>query len=406
MSRKRSERSEIRNRLSLTRIRKLFFLPEFLRQMKKLEIGGLSRGNSVSLISDGDVCFNSFLKDIKKAKKSVNLETYIFKSDHIGWMIADALVERAKKGVEVNVIYDAFGSIGSSSDIFSFMRDNGIEVIEYNPLIPWRKYFNLTLRDHRKILVIDGSVAYVGGINIGSEYAGKKLLGGGWRDTHARIEGPAVKDIQFFFIENWFRHGGSIVENSLHFPNISLSGKIRLMVISTRSRKKIRPIVESYFSAIKTATKSIHITNAYFIPDRRIYHELVRAAKRGVDVRIILPGISDVQIVKHASRYLYNYYIRHGIKVYEYIKSVLHAKTAVIDGVWSTIGSSNLDRVSLYTNLELNVVVLDNHFGRVMEKVFSGDIENCTRITKEKLSRRTFAQFVLQWLSYRFRNIL
>jgi cardiolipin synthase A/B len=163
---------------------------------------------------------------------------------------------------------------------------------------------------------------------------------------------------------------------------------------------------ESYFSAITTAKESIYITNAYFIPDRKIHHELVKAAERGVDVRLILPGKSDVQIVKYASRYLFKYYLRHGIRVFEYQKSILHAKTAVIDGVWSTIGSSNLDRQSLYTNLELNVTVLDDSFGRQMQRVFCKDIDQSREITREQLSRRSIGQFLLQWISYRFRNIL
>jgi cardiolipin synthase A/B len=390
----------------IQRLKKFIILPAFLRDMKRLEIGGLSFGNDVMLITDGDRCFDSFLNDISLAKKSINLETFIFKSDDVGWKVAEALAVRAKYGVEVNVIYDAVGSIGTSSKLFAFMKKSGIEVIQYNPIAPWRKFFNLTLRDHRKILTIDGKIAYVGGINISSEYAGKKYKGGHWRDTHIRITGPAVKDIQFFFIENWFRQGGTIMRNDYHFPKLTRTDDKLMMILSTRSRKNIRPIFESYYSAIVTAKKSIHITNAYFIPNRKIHHELVKAAERGVDVRFILPGLSDVQIVKHASRYLYRYYLRHGIRVYEYQKSILHAKTAVIDGVWSTIGSSNLDRQSLFTNLEVNAVILDDFFGKEMEDVFKKDLRQCVEVTPKSLSRRSIGQFLLQWLSYRFRNIL
>lgn len=393
-------------RKAVQKLKKFIILPEFLREMKRLEIGGLSFGNDIDIIIDGDRCFDSFLKDISQAKISINLETFIFKSDDVGWKVAAALADRARSGVEVNVMYDAVGSIGASSKIFSYMKKNNVEVIQYNPIAPWRKYFNLTLRDHRKILTIDGKIAYVGGINISSEYAGKKYKGGRWRDTHIRITGPAVKDIQFFFIENWFRQGGTIIRSDYHFPVLKRTGDNLMMILSTRSRKNIRPIFESYNSAIVTAKKSIHITNAYFIPNRKIYHELVKAAERGVDVRLILPGLSDVQIVKHASRYLYRYYLRHGIRVYEYQKSILHAKTAVIDGVWSTVGSSNLDRQSLIMNLEVNAVILDDVFGEKMEDVFRKDLRFSKEITVKSLSRRSIGQFLLQWLSYRFRNIL
>ena len=387
-------------------IKRKFFLPKFLRDMKRLEIGGLSAGNKVSLLTEGDHFFDAVIRDIRSAKKSINLETFIYTSDALGWKIAEEIAGRAKKGVEVNIMYDAFGSLGTSESIFSYLRQNGVEVIDYHPVFPWRRFFKLTTRDHRKIIVVDGKIAYAGGINIGLEYAGKKYKGGGWRDTHLRIEGPAVKDIQFFFIENWFRHGGSIVRNDYHFPEIKPRGKKLLMVISTRSRKKIRPIFESYLSAIRHAKKSIQITNAYFIPDRKIYHSLVQAVERGVYVTLILPEKSDVKITKYASRYLYKYYLKHGIKVFEYQKNTLHAKTAVIDGVWSTVGSSNIDRLSLYINLELNIAVLDSDFGREMEEVFERDLDNSRRVTASKLRKRPFSQFMFEWLAYRLRNIL
>jgi len=390
----------------LRRIRKFLILPEYLRKMKKLSIGGFSYGNSIRLITDGDECFSSFLRDIRSAKKSINLETFIFRSDDLGWKIARSLVSKAKKGVEVNLVYDAIGSISTSNRIFSYMREGGVEVLEFHPIAPWRKYFNISLRDHRKILVIDGKIAYVGGINIGKEYAGNKFHGKNWRDTHLRINGPAVKDIQYFFIENWYRQGGSIINPSLHFPEIKQKGNTMLMTISTRSRKKIRPVFESYYYAILTSKKSIYITNAYFVPDRKIRHALVRAAKRGVDVRLLLPAKSDVPIVKYACRYLYKYYLRNKVKIFEYYKSILHAKTAVVDDVLVTVGSSNLDRQSLYTNLELNVMVFDDAFGNKMKKVFEKDIEYSREITSEIIKRRSVSEFIIEWLAYRFRNVL
>lgn len=181
-----------------TSLKNRFFLPQFLREMRKLEIGGLTGGNRLMLISDGDSCFDEFLKAIKSASNSINLETYIFNSDEVGWRIAKLLVKKALSGVEVNVVYDAVGCIGTSSSLFNYLREGGVEVIEYHPFIPWRKFWNISLRDHRKILIIDGRVAFIGGLNIGNEYAGKKYNGKNWRDTHLRIEGPAVRDIQFF----------------------------------------------------------------------------------------------------------------------------------------------------------------------------------------------------------------
>lgn len=373
--------------------------------MKKMGIGGISGGNSVTLITDGDVFFKGIISLIENAKKNINLETYIFSSDPMGRLIAEKLAGKAAKGIEVNVIYDAIGSISSSSEMFNMMRNSGVEVIEYHPFVPWRKYWGLDFRDHRKILVVDGIRAAIGGINIGKEYAGKKFNGDNWRDTHIIVEGPAVADIQFFFMENWYRNGGAVMSGRLYFPPLDKKGDKLLMVLCSSARKKIRPVYQSYISAIQNARHSIYITSAYFIPDAIIYRSLVKAAERGVDVRLLLQGVSDIPFVKYASRYLYKRYMKNGIRIYEYTESILHAKTAVIDGIWSTIGSSNIDRRSFMKNLELNAVILDQDFGGKMVKTFLKDLKKCREITLNVFEKRSFMVFFTEWLSYRFRNL-
>lgn len=392
--------------LSFKKLKNRFLLPGFIREMKKMGIGGLSGGNSVRVITEGDDFFDTIISSIENAERSINLETYIFSSDTVGWLVAEKLAEKAEQGLEVNVIYDAFGSMTASGLMFDMMRKSGVEIIEYHPFVPWRRYWNISLRDHRKILVIDGSTAFIGGINIGKEYAGEKYEGGRWRDTHIMIKGPAVRDIQFFFMENWYRNGGAIMESRLYFPDLPDEGNLLLMVLCTRTRKKVRPVYESYISAIRNARHSIYITNAYFIPDGRIYRTLVRAAERGVDVKLLLPGKSDVPFAKYASRYLYKRYMKKGIRIFEYQESILHAKTAVIDGVWSTVGSSNMDRRSFRRNLEINAVILDQGFGEKMEDIFRDDEEKCREITLQVFEKRSFMEFSLDWLCYRFRNLL
>jgi cardiolipin synthase len=382
-----------------------YFLPSFFSDLKKKGVGGISGGNKVTLITEGDNFFDSIIKAIDGAKKSINLETYIFNSDHLGWIIAAKLAKKSAQGVEVNLIYDAVGCIGTSNELFRTMERAGVEIIEFNPFVPWRKYWNISFRDHRKILVVDGKKAFVGGINIGAEYAGKKYNGGGWRDTHMMIEGPAVRDVQFFFMENWFRNGGEVLQTDLHFPNLRKRGAMILMILCARNRKKGKPVQESYISAINNSRESVFITNAYFIPDAKIYRSLVGAASRGVNVTLLLPGESDIPIVKYASRYLYKRYLKNGIKIFEYRASILHAKTAVIDGIWSTVGSSNLDRRSFRKNLEVNAVALDQEFGEIMEKVFEDDLAKSSEITLENFEKRGPIEFFLEWLAYRFRNI-
>jgi cardiolipin synthase len=390
---------------SIRKFKSRFFLPAYMREMKKLGIGGISGGNSVSLITDGDSFFNHIISAIENAEKSINLETYIFSSDPLGMLIAGKLAAKAAQGVEVNVIYDSVGSIASSSQMFSMMRNNGVEVIEYHPFVPWRRYWGISFRDHRKILVIDGSMAFIGGINIGREYAGEKYSGGNWRDTHIMIEGPAVADIQFFFMENWYRNGGAVMNSRLYFPELKNAGQKLLMILCANARRKVKPVQQSYISAIQNARNSIYITNAYFIPDAKIYRSLVKAAERGVDVKLILPGLSDIPFVKYASRYLYKRYMKKGIRIFEYARSILHAKTAVIDGVWSTVGSSNLDRRSFRKNLEMNAVILDQGFGGEMEMVFLNDLERSREITPDSFEKRSFLEFFTEWLCYRFRNL-
>ncbi|MEJ5361794.1 MAG: cardiolipin synthase [Spirochaetota bacterium] len=390
----------------IKKIKNRFFLPHFLRSIKKYGISGFYGGNKVILITDGDVFFDELFKAVDSARFTINLETYIFNSDDIGWKLAKKLAAKAKKGIEVNVIYDAIGCINTSSLLFEYMHKMGIELIEYHPIVPWRKYFNLYIRDHRKLMVIDGRIAFTGGMNIGNEYAGKKYRGQNWRDTHIKIEGPVVKDIEYFFLENWHRQGGALVDISKYFPVIKPVGDTIVMALSSHSRRRIKPIYQTYLAAIVNARNYIYITNAYFIPDMRIVKSLIHAAKKGVDVRILLPAISDIPFVQHASRYLYKRFLKNNVRIYEYKHAVLHAKTAVIDDIWATVGSSNLDRRSFTANLEVNAIILDQSFGEKMKRQFLKDIKTSEEIHLEHYKRRPFVQYLKEWLCYRFRYLL
>ncbi len=390
----------------IKKIKNRFFLPHFLRSIKKIGISGFYGGNKVILITDGDVFFDELFKAIDRARLSISLETYIFNSDDIGWKLAKKLAAKAKKGIEVNVIYDAIGCINTSALLFEYMNKMGVELIEYHPIVPWRKYFNLYLRDHRKLMVVDGQTAFIGGMNIGNEYAGKKYHGQNWHDTHIKIEGPVVKDIEYFFLENWHRQGGAIVDISKHFPVIKPVGDTIAMALSSHSRRRIKPIYQTHLAAIANARNYIYITNAYFIPDKRIVRCLLRAAKKGVDVRILLPAISDIPCVQHASRYLYKRFLKNNVRIYEYKHAVLHAKTAVIDDIWATVGSSNLDSRSFKANLEVNAIILDQSFGKKMKRQFLKDIKISNEIYLEHFKQHPFIQYLKDWFCYRFRYLL
>lgn len=391
----------------IMRFKDRHFLPSFLRRMKKLKISGLTGGNEIEIITGGNHFIKAVSESIRSARQSINFETYIFNSDETGWSIAKLLASRAKNGIEVNFIYDAVGCIGTSPAIFSFLKDAGVEVIEYHPVIPLKKAWNPGYRDHRKILVVDGFEAFLGGNNIGNEYSGPASGGDNWRDTHIQITGPAVRDIQYIFIENWYRNGGAIIDHNNYFPETRETGKKIVMILGSKSRKKtLRPIMESYLSAIENAQKTIYITNAYFVPTGNIYRALTHAAKRGVDVRVMLPAKSDIKMIEYASHYLYKRYLKHDIKIFEYRPSMLHAKTAVIDGIWSTIGSSNLDVVTSKRNLEINAVILDYDTGGDMNSIFYEDLKQCKEVTLDEWRRRSFLSLIMEWFCYRIINLL
>lgn len=377
----------------------------YLKEVEQNKIGGLIGGNQVALITEGAETFREFTSAISSAQFTINLEIYIFRSDSAGWEIARRLAEAVRRGVVVNVIYDALGCIKTSHSLFSFLKKHGVSLVKYNSIEPWR-FFNITFRDHRKILIVDAKTAYIGGLNIGDEYFGNLFTNDYQRDTHLKIEGKTVTDIQFFFVENWFRCGGGLLSRQLYFPDLKKKGDTLMMILSSKAHQNVKPIRISYLSAIENARTSIYIENAYFIPDRRIIRALAAAVKRGVDVRIMLPQRYVMPFVQHAVRYPYRRYLFYGLRVYEYTASVLHAKTAVIDGIWSTVGSSNIDRLSFWYNLEINAVILDEKFGSQMQNVFFSDLENCTEIDRKSLRKRSVLGFFKQWLCYRFRNIL
>jgi cardiolipin synthase len=286
------------------------------------------------------------------------------------------------------------------------MARSGVEIVEYNPVRPWKNIFMQGHRDHRKILVVDGSVAFIGGNNIGNDYSGAKHRGRNWRDTHLKIQGPAVRDIQYIFMENWHRNKGALMDINNHISDGLGRGGTTIMILGSRARRRTqKPIIQSYLAAIGKARKSIYITNAYFIPSGKLVRALTHASRRGVDVRIMMPEKSDVRIAQYASRYLYKRYMKCGMRLYEYRPTMLHAKTAVIDGVWSTVGSSNLDRFTLVRNLEINAVITDRGFGEEMKRIFMSDMKSCDELLLSRWEKRSPVNLLLEWLCYHLFSI-
>ena len=383
----------------------------------------LVTGNAVTLLQDGPGTYAAMFEAIDNARDHVNLESYILEAEGPGEEFARRLVARAKAGVRVNVIYDSFGSIGTSASYFDHLRANGVNVCEYNPL---RRLGNLLsralhLRDHRKLMVVDGRIGFIGGVNIssvyssgsspltslaGSEAAGTEPAKPGWRDTHVRVEGPIVAQLQRLFMRHWSRHSPVALRGTHYFPPIAPAGQQRVAVAACDAGRRRNPFYRALLSALDAAQHRIYLTTAYLVPTRRLMRALVRAARRGVEVRLLLPGVSDFWAPLQAGRSHYTRLLRAGIHLHELHDTLLHAKTCVIDGLWTTVGSSNLDWRSFLHNAEANLVILDAALGREMEDVFMADVARAREIVRAQWRRRGLRQRVAETLARRFEFFL
>jgi cardiolipin synthase len=379
----------------------------------------LSIGNKVVLLEDGPRTYASMLAAIRGAKHHVHMETYIYDDDDIGAQFASALMERAKAGVKVRLMYDSAGSYKTPKEFFKRIADGGVEVVEYNPIaadtVLKQGLSAINHRDHRKLTVVDGRVAFLGGINISSVYGSLSTSGGGrrdrdepldqrpWRDTQVRIEGPVVKDLQHGFLEQWARQKKEpVIGDKAYFPAVPPQGSLVVRAIEgTPSDEGANPMYIAFISAVENAEKEVLVTNPYFVPHESLLRSLIGAAKRGVDVKLLLPSHSDSSLVFHAGRSFYGGLLEGGVKIYERKDRILHAKTALIDGVWSTVGSTNLDWRSLLYNDEVNVVVMGPEFAAQMLAVFNRDLTESEEITLEKWNNRPLSDRVKE-VSARF----
>jgi cardiolipin synthase len=370
----------------------------------------LIAGNKVTLLFDGPATMREMMASARAATSSINLETYIFDQDKVGAEFAELLIEKQRQGVQVNIMVDAVGNLATPATFFDRMRQAGIRVIVFNPVNPAKAKgkWEVNNRDHRKLMVVDGRIAFTGGINISSTYANSSLFRSrhkpdevdeskvGWRDTHIKIEGPAVAPLQWSFVNLWVQQEGGELSRAEYFPALAPVGDKILRVLATNPDGDFE-IYKSLVVAMSEAKKSIHLTAAYFVPDQQIVDALVGAAKRGVDVRLVLPGVSDHSMIRYAGQAFYDQLLKGGVKIHELQIAVLHAKTAVIDGAWSTIGSANIDRRSFIHNYELNVVVIDPAFGRDMESAFNEDLHDSKEVTLEQWRHRPWGDRIREW---------
>lgn len=354
-------------------------------------------GNKVTLLVDGPTTYNAMFTAIERAKDHINMETYIFEDDEVGQRFAALLMKKQQSGVQVNLIYDSVGSINTPKAFFDTLKQSGVNVLEFNPVNPLlaRKGWDVNRRDHRKLLIVDGQVAFVGGINISSVYSSSSFRrvkitkkNQAWRDTHLRVAGPVVSEFQKLFMATWIEQQGEPLAPRDYFPVSKNYGHEVVRAIGSSPEEPYSQIYVTLLSAINNAETQVYLTNAYFVPDPQLLAALKQAVQRGVDVRLLLPATTDSALVFYASRSYYDELLNAGIKIYERQDALLHAKTALIDGVWSTVGSTNLDWRSFLNNQEINAVVLGQDFGLQMQALFEQDLASSKLITLESWRKR------------------
>ena len=367
-------------------------------------------GNKVTLLQDGAVTYSAMFAAIRKAQDHINLESYIIDDDEIGRQFADLLLEQQGRGVQVNVIYDSVGGINTPKAFFDRLRQGDIELLEFNPINPLkvRAQWLVNNRDHRKLLIVDGRTAFIGGINIssvnsvGSVISRKKQTEGqsvAWRDTDLQVEGPAVGEFQKLFMETWEKQHGKPLAPKTYFPELKPQGNDIVRAIGSTADDPYSLIYLTLISAIGNAERQVYLTNAYFVPDPQLLKSLIDAAARGVDVKLILPSHSDSAVVFHAGRSHYSTLLKAGVKIYERRGALLHSKSAIIDGVWSTVGSTNLDWRSFLDNDEINAVILGREFAQQMQAMFATDLEASEAIDLERWEHRPLSFRFKEWMA-------
>src|SRR5262245_1487650 len=360
-------------------------------------------GNKVTLLKNGAETYRAMFGAIEGADDNINLESYEFMDDPIGQEFAEALIAKQRAGVQVNVIYDSFGSWSTPAAFFQRMRESGIRVLQFDPLRPAARRFHFATahRDHRKLMIIDGHTAILGGINLSdvnssspssksakTESNQSEVDLGSWRDTDIEIEGPAVAECQKLFLEHWMNQRGRPLSPRRYFPTLSEQGNDIVRIIGF-APGQLSLIYVTLISAINNAETNVYITDAFFAPDAKMLDAMESAARRGVDVKLLVPGANTSSLVEAAGRSHYLNLLNAGVRVYEWRGNMLHAKTATVDHIWSTVGSSNLDWWSIARNDEVTATILSEGLGQEMDRMFRRDLGNATEIDPEQWKSRS-----------------
>ena len=369
---------------------------EFRRTLSALLGPALVEGNRVQTLLNGDAIFPAMLSAIRGAQRTITFETYIYWSGAIGEQFVAALAERAQAGVKVHVLLDWVGSAKMEGAMLDRMKQAGIEVERFHEPRPIN-FNKLNNRTHRKLLVADGRIAFTGGVGIADQWQGNARNPDEWRDTHFQVEGPVVAQFQSVFLDNWMRATGKVLHGEAYFPALKPVGDYTAQMFSSSPSGGSESMHLMYMLAITAARHSIDLTNAYFVPDPLTMRTLVDAAQRGVKVRLLLPSSHiDSETVRLASRASWGPLLEAGVEIAEYQPTMLHVKSLVVDGVFTSVGSTNFDMRSFRLNDEANLNVLNAEFGARQREVFEADWAHGQRITHAQWLARPWSQRVLE----------
>lgn len=371
-----------------------------VKLFKTADVTDLSRRNQVKIYTEGNHLFAKVLDDIKHAQSSINIEFYTFYDDQIGHEILDALVQRAKAGVRIHVMYDSWGSMGNKHHFFDPLRAVGGLVEPFLHTHSAIMDFRLNFRDHRKIIVIDGQYGYIGGFNIGDQYLNRKPKFGHWRDTHLRIAGAAVQNLQAQFILDWnvtdMAHQINVdAETDFYFPPVCQSGDSNIQIVSSGPDTDLQQIKLGYIKMIQNAKNYCWIQTPYLIPDDSALDAIRTAAMSGVDIRIMIPCKPDHPFVYRATQYYAQLLARYGVKIYFYQDGFIHAKTVLVDGKIASVGSANMDFRSFKLNFEINAFIYDEKIAEQLHSIYINDMRHSELMTVDKFAQQS------RWLKFK-----
>jgi cardiolipin synthase len=375
----------------------------------------LVEGNEARLLVDGPSTHSAMFAAMAQARDHINLQTYILEDGEAGERLVAVLKDKAAAGVQVHVLYDSIGSIGTPREYFDRLREAGVRVCEFNPVKT--RIDRVNNRDHRKILVVDGRVAFTGGINISNAYGSsssrarrtqdqEKDKKTGWRDTQVRVQGPVVAQFQRLFLDAWALQDCGPFAEARYYPKPGRSGDKAMRVVASDPRANRSEMYSALQERIAKARSRVWLTAGYFVPDAETKSALVEAAARGVDVRLVLPGFSDFWAPVYAARSHYKELLAAGVRIFEWHEALMHAKTAVIDSQWASIGSTNLDWRSFVHNYEADVIVYHAGFARELEQLFQRDIAASEEIDARQWRRRGVRERLMEWFARQWEYLL